>query len=300
MKKVFWQFLAIILFAGSACEKPRQEGGETRLPSGVNFKVIKRDEKGAKLKENEFVVLRFLRKVGDTVLQNTFKDPKPVTLQIQSVPGSPAEVFPFLQIGDSVHIKIPLDTSVRRNPFFEMFRHKGKTVEYFVKIEGARSAEERKKEIMELEKEAMKKQEELIKQNEGKENKTIEEYLAKNPMTLEVTPSGLKYGITQKNPAGVKPQSGDSVKVHYTGKLLNGKVFDSSIQRKIPFGFVLGQGQVIRGWDEGIALLRKGEKATLLIPSKLGYGAQGAGNVIPPFAPLVFEVELVDVIQPKK
>ncbi|MDX1904722.1 MAG: FKBP-type peptidyl-prolyl cis-trans isomerase [Thermonemataceae bacterium] len=300
MKKVFWQFLAIILLAATACEKPRQESGETRLPSGVSFKVIKRNEKGAKLKENEFVVLRFLGKVGDTVIQNTFKDPKPVTLQIQSVPGSPAEVFPFLQIGDSVHIKVPLDTLIKRNPYFEMLRPKGKTVEYFVKIESIKSAEERKKEIMALEKEAMKKQEELAKQNEGKENKTIEEYLAKNPMTLEVTPSGLKYSITQKNPAGAKPQSGDSVKVHYTGKLLNGKVFDSSIQRKIPFGFVLGQGQVIKGWDEGIALLRKGEKATLLIPSKLGYGAQGAGKAIPPFAPLVFEVELVDIIPSKK
>jgi peptidylprolyl isomerase len=83
--------------------------------------------------------------------------------------------------------------------------------------------------------------------------------------------------------------------VHYTGRLLDGTKFDSSLDRNDPIEFKLGQGMVIKGWDEGIALLKVGGKALLIIPSNLAYGSRGAGGVIPPFSPLTFEVELVSV-----
>ena len=92
----------------------------------------------------------------------------------------------------------------------------------------------------------------------------------------------------------MKPQAGQRVKVHYTGKLLDGTVFDSSVERGEPFEFALGAGQVIKGWDEGIALMSKGEKGILYIPYDLAYGQMGAGGVIPPYANLIFEVELID------
>ena len=85
------------------------------------------------------------------------------------------------------------------------------------------------------------------------------------------------------------------MKVHYTGRLLDGTKFDSSLDRNDPIEFKLGQGMVIKGWDEGIALLKVGGKALLIIPSNLAYGSRGAGGVIPPFSPLTFEVELVSV-----
>ena len=107
------------------------------------------------------------------------------------------------------------------------------------------------------------------------------------------TDSGLFYSI-DKEGEGDKPQKGNSVKVHYKGELLDGTVFDSSFKRNQPIEFSIGVGQVIPGWDEGIALLNKGAKATLIIPSDLAYGAAGAGGVIPPNATLKFEVELVD------
>jgi peptidylprolyl isomerase len=107
------------------------------------------------------------------------------------------------------------------------------------------------------------------------------------------TASGLRYKITQQG-NGPQAYAGAKVKVHYTGKLTDGKVFDSSVGRGEPFEFVLGRGQVIQGWDEGIALLHVGDKAVLTIPSKLGYGEQGT-NGIPGGATLIFEVELVDV-----
>ncbi|HEY0601416.1 MAG TPA: FKBP-type peptidyl-prolyl cis-trans isomerase [Herpetosiphonaceae bacterium] len=94
---------------------------------------------------------------------------------------------------------------------------------------------------------------------------------------------------------GASPKAGDVVVVHYTGWLTNGKKFDSSVDRGQPFEFVLGQGMVIRGWDEGVAQLRVGDKARLTLSPEYGYGARGAGGVIPPNASLIFEVELLDI-----
>jgi len=111
---------------------------------------------------------------------------------------------------------------------------------------------------------------------------------------FEKTESGLRYQFIQKGD-GKQAESGKTVAVHYEGSLENGKVFDSSYPRKKPIEFKLGQGQVIEGWDEGIALLRVGDKARFVIPSDLGYGSRGAGSAIPPNATLIFDVELMDV-----
>ena len=113
------------------------------------------------------------------------------------------------------------------------------------------------------------------------------------------TASGLQYKITEHG-KGEMAEAGDKVTAHYTGTLTNGKKFDSSKDRNQPFEFALGKGQVIGGWDEGFALLHVGDKATLIIPPQLGYGAQGAGADIPPNATLVFEVELLKVTKAMK
>ncbi len=111
---------------------------------------------------------------------------------------------------------------------------------------------------------------------------------------FEKTESGLRYQFIQRGD-GKKAESGKTVAVHYEGSLENGKVFDSSYPRKKPIEFRLGQGQVIEGWDEGIALLQVGDKARFVIPSHLGYGSRGAGGAIPPNATLIFDVELMEV-----
>ncbi|MDP5200172.1 peptidylprolyl isomerase [Flavobacterium sp. DG2-3] len=108
------------------------------------------------------------------------------------------------------------------------------------------------------------------------------------------TETGLRYKMIQKGD-GKKAEAGKTVSVHYEGSLENGKVFDSSYPRKKPIEFKLGIGQVIEGWDEGIALLQVGDKARFVIPSDLAYGPAGAGGVIPPNATLIFDVELMDV-----
>jgi peptidylprolyl isomerase len=111
---------------------------------------------------------------------------------------------------------------------------------------------------------------------------------------VNTTPTGLIYVITRRS-NGRQPRAGETVVVQYTGILSNGVKFDSSLDREGPFMFPLGAGRVIKGWDEGIAKLRVGEQATLIIPPQLGYGERGAGGVIPPNATLIFIVELVGI-----
>jgi peptidylprolyl isomerase len=108
------------------------------------------------------------------------------------------------------------------------------------------------------------------------------------------TPSGLKY-IDLVEGEGDSPKTGQKVTVHYTGTLEDGKKFDSSVDRGTPFTFKIGVGQVIQGWDEGVGTMKVGGRRTLIIPPELGYGARGAGGVIPPNATLIFDVELLEV-----
>ena len=123
--------------------------------------------------------------------------------------------------------------------------------------------------------------------------KQVEE-LEKASAGFQQTASGLRYQIIQEG-TGEQATAGQTVSVHYKGQLLDGTVFDSSYKRQQPIDFVLGQGQVIPGWDEGVSLLKVGDKARFVIPSDLAYGSRGAGGVIPPDAALLFDVELVAV-----
>lgn len=131
-------------------------------------------------------------------------------------------------------------------------------------------------------------------EREKQEKLAAEAKMEKLAAGFEKTASGLRYQFIQKG-NGKKAENGKTVSVHYSGQLEDGKVFDSSYARKKPIEFPLGRGNVIEGWDEGIALLQVGDKARFVIPSHLGYGSRGAGGAIPPNATLIFDVELMDV-----
>lgn len=133
-----------------------------------------------------------------------------------------------------------------------------------------------------------------IREKEAAEKAAAEKALASLTEGMTKTDSGLYYRIDVEG-SGAFPKKGQNVQVHYTGSLTDGFTFDSSVQRGQPIGIPIGVGRVIQGWDEGIMLLREGGKARLVIPSNLGYGAQGAGGVIPPHATLIFDVELVKI-----
>jgi len=145
----------------------------------------------------------------------------------------------------------------------------------------------------------------LWSNNEQQEKTTTKQNQSKGVMQPVELPSGLKYVILKKAAADAKsPRQGSPVTVHYTGWLEDAnkpgspdesKKFDSSLDRGMPFQFALGMGRVIKGWDEGVALMKVGEIRRLIIPADLGYGARGAGGAIPPNATLVFDVTLLGV-----
>jgi FKBP-type peptidyl-prolyl cis-trans isomerase len=143
------------------------------------------------------------------------------------------------------------------------------------------------------------------------EKKAADAYVAEHKLAPKVTASGLRYIITKPG-TGIKPVKGDTVEVDYAGRLINGKLFDSSIEAVAksgglqqpgrtyePIKFVVGAGNVIAGWDEGLLLLNQGSAATFIIPSSLGYGERGGGDVIAPYSTLLFDVNLVNVTHPK-
>lgn len=131
-------------------------------------------------------------------------------------------------------------------------------------------------------------------EREAAAKKQQEELLGELSQGFEKTNSGLRYKMISEG-SGKQAEKGKTVSVHYKGMLPDGTVFDSSYKRKQPIEFPLGKGHVIEGWDEGIQLLKEGDKARFVIPSNLGYGSRGAGGVIPPNATLIFDVELVQV-----
>jgi FKBP-type peptidyl-prolyl cis-trans isomerase len=125
----------------------------------------------------------------------------------------------------------------------------------------------------------------------GTENEQIRQYIAQKGLKIDdSTSSGFKLSFTKRNSAGSLPKTGQTVKLNYAGFLLSGKKFDSG-----DFSFKLNAGQVIQGFDLGVARVRVGEKATCIFPSTLGYGSQGSGNSIPGNSPLVFEIEVLSI-----
>ncbi len=163
------------------------------------------------------------------------------------------------------------------------------TLIYDIEIVDVQSKAEHEKELAD----AKKKEQIKLETNKHQETMLREKYLKEHNITAKPTPSGLIY-VEKAKGSGAKAMAGKKVSVHYTGTLLNGTKFDSSRDRNQPFEFELGKGQVIKGWDEGIALMNVGGKATLIIPSSIGYGERDMGT-IPPYSTLVFDVELLDI-----
>lgn len=199
--------------------------------------------------------------------------------------GSIDEIFAMMRKGDSVVAYVDAVKFFNNSTDVELpdFMKKGDKLAFYIKLKDIVS------------KEQIAKEEEEYKQMKLTEEKTlISEYLTNKNLTATPTASGL-YFIEKEKGRGVKAKTGDMVKVHYTGTFINGEVFDSSQNTGEPFEFELGAGNVIAGWDEAIAMMNQGGKATLVIPCELGYGIDGYYPVIPPYSTLIFEVYLVEV-----
>lgn len=254
---------------------------------GVRYSVVK-SNKGAKIKLDDIVFLQIKYTTDkDSVLFDSWKMGGPIQLKVAkpSFKGDLMDGLALLTAGDSAMFLFSADSMFSKtfNMPIPEFIKAGSDLKFTVKVTKVTTEEVLKADELKVEKE-----------KNMEETKLIDKYIADNNLKVETTASGLKY-VMYAEGTGAKAEAGKTVRVHYTGKLLDGTKFDSSLDRNEPLEFKLGVGMVIKGWDEGIALLKEGGKALLIIPSNIAYGSRGAGGVIPPFAPLTFEVELVSV-----
>lgn len=288
-----------------------QQSGSSEFPgysvteSGLIYKIQDKSSDTAVPRIGDFLDLVMTYGTDDSVLFDSRTLPTKQQMQVPMVAsvhqGDIYEGFALLHQGDSATFIVNADSvwqKLFRMPSAPPELDSVKYIHFEIRLNEVISAEDlerRKKEEMEL-----------ATQNELTDRAA---YLAANYPDAQPTESGMYY-IQIKKGKGKNPVKGETVKVNYAGTLLDGTVFDTSIEDVAqeagiynanrpyePFEFPLGQGRVIRGWDEGIGMMKKGEKGLLIIPSDLGYGPRGSGSVIGPYSTLVFEVELIDIIK---
>ncbi len=282
--------VGLLLFTASLltyCQTD-SEGFKT-AKSGMKYKIIESNDTARQIQVGDVMRMTMKYYVHDSLLFDSRMVPQAIQFpHIKSVfQGDFYEGLALLHQGDSGIFKCDADST-----FMKMFKarslpkfvHPGDVVKFEVRI-----LEVQSQEAFKAQKDAEK------KLNFDRAEIQLKDYLSREGISVEPTASGLYYIETKKG-TGNPPAAGDKISVHYTGTLTDGTKFDSSIDRGKPIEFEVGKGQVIKGWDEGLLLMRKGGKARLVIPFSIAYGERGVGN-IPAFSPLVFEVELIDIIK---
>tara|TARA_Y100000768_G_scaffold87624_1_gene62849 strand:- start:1965 stop:2840 length:876 start_codon:yes stop_codon:yes gene_type:complete len=290
MRKIY--YITILFFTIFSCVDR-----EKVLDNGVELKYFKNGS-GQEIEDGQIVMinLQYFDYDGNELLNKVGNDP--VVLQKDSSwesSGIIYNVIDNLVKGDSVFFQLTTEQFFKNAPQSVEVPDsvKNKMISFYCGIQDVMSQNEFE-EFQRIQYEKM--QQEMEQQSNDQlsiDLELIDNYLKENDITAKSAESGLRYVITKMG-SGENAAPGDNVTVHYTGMLLNGEKFDSSLDRNQPFSFQLGQGMVIRGWDEGITYFNKGSEGTLYIPSTLGYGASGAGGVIPPNAVLIFEIQVLD------
>lgn len=276
---------------------PKEEGGFQKTPNGLEYKIIN-DVPGTQYpKVGDYISAHLQLIVEDSVHFSTRQvmnnAPAEVQMATQPTKGDIMEGFTFMTPGDSAIFRYSVDSLLTLpgiTPAPWMKKGEGQMIYYRVVLVGVKSAVEKQKEAAE----AAAKQKDV-------DDKLLQDYFKKNNIKATKTASGLYYTVSKMG-TGLVAQPGDKVSVNYTGKTMEGKAFDSNVdpqfQHVTPFEFTVGQGMVIKGWDEGFTILKKGSKGTLYIPSPLAYGANSPDpSRIPVNGILIFDVELLDVIQ---
>lgn len=283
---------AVVLGLAS-CNKSDFEG-YTKAENGLHYKFFSHDEKGVKPSEGDGVAFKYIFKLksNDSVLVNSAhvsQDGSGITRFVMpksSFVGSIEDALMMMSVTDSASFIVSADSFFLKTnkmqalpPFVKPHDH----IQVDIKLVEVKT----KKELEENQKQQ---EAEIAKMAEGEKPK-MDQYLTDNKIDVKPTASGLIFIETMKGKGKEHPKATDEVTVHYTGTLLDGTKFDSSLDRGEPTKFPLNQ--VIPGWTEGIQLMTKGSKARMIIPSALAYGPTGSGP-IPPYSTLVFDVELID------
>jgi len=284
ISKIMLAVLAVAcVFSFNACSK--YKGFKQDKETGIYYKFYVQNKDSVQAQTGDAVSLMYQLALKDSILVPMM--PIQELIKESFYKGDVYDAIRMMHVGDSATFILDADTFFHymggENPFDEKelyFTFKLTELMPKAEVDAMMQAQEEQYNA-------------YMEQARAAEDSTMQEYIAKNKIKVAPTASGL-YFISKKAGNGAQAVAGQRVFVHYTGKLLDGTKFDSSYDRGEPIDFVLGSGQVIPGWDEGIAMMKVGEKAVLLIPSKLAYGERG-NQVIPPCAPLVFDVELVKV-----
>ena len=301
MKKSIVTMAALaMLMAGtmSACGEKNPNSGFQKSKNGLFYQFFNKNE-GNLPQLGDLLELSIGCKVNDTtviipVMENIMQ------LQESQFAGDLFEGLAMMHKGDSAAFIVDIDSTFKKlmgQPQLPEGFSSSDEMRFNVRLDDFYPESEYAKRMAVKAKKAS--EERIAKMKEDHPEETanaaqqLTDYLNDNKIVVEPTASGLCYVMTTEG-NGEKPQVGQMVKVHYTGKLLDGTVFDSSVERGQPFQFPLGVGQVIPGWDEGIQLMSKGEKGVLYIPYFLAYGDRAAGDKIVPFSNLMFEVALID------
>lgn len=293
MKKVTLLFIAFPFALGAQAQKSDFK----KTASGLTYKIVKdvpgekKPSVGDQVEMHITVRITGDKNAKDSTLfssrQMNNNQAVAFPLEAPKFGGDVNEGFAMLTPGDTAVFRSPIDSlSKASGGQLPPYMKAGAMLEYDVVMVSVKSQEEVKTEA------AAK-----AAQQNTVDDKLLQEYFAKNNIKAQKTASGLYYKITTPG-SGENAKAGQTVTVNYTGKTMDGKTFDSNVDSAFnhvePFKFSLGQGQVIKGWDEGITLLKKGGKGTLYIPSSMAYGANSPSPAIPANAILIFDVEVVD------
>lgn len=283
MYRRFFILFTLVSFVMISCKQSEFPGFDEGV-GGLMYK-IHLDAGGEKAKPGDFITVEMTYTTNeDSLLFDAQGQTFPLQLEKPVFAGDINEALAMLGVGDSATFVIRADSFLIHNAKMTQlptFVNESSKLIFYVKVHNIQTLEQLEKEEEER-RLAAKQNEELM----------INQYIIDHGINEKPSATGL-YFILNKAGNGKKAVVGKSVKVHYTGMFLDGTKFDSSYDRDKPAEFVLGNGEVLSGWDEGIALMRVGDEATFIMPSSLGY-ASGRGQ-IPPFTPLVFEVKLIDV-----
>jgi len=286
-----------------------KSGGDTKNIKGIEYTIIK-DAKGKNAAIGDIVEFNLTAKCDTTTINDTWRQGHPAVNRVDT-PRNNSDlmaIFPYLSVGDSAVASIWCD-SIMKGFTPEQLSHKpewmkkGSKIVINLSVVSIKSEEQYKKDMEAKQAEEMRKMEEQKAQQLPLDDKTLQDFFAKNNIKAQKTASGLYYTI-QKPGSGAQVAKGQTVSMMYTGKTLDGNIFDSNTDLEVakknghdnkPLTFVVGMGQMIPGVDEGASLLKKGAKATLYLPSPIAYGPQSPNPSIPANAIMIFEVEITDV-----
>ncbi len=275
---VFSVFLSILML--SSCSN---NGEYIEHSSGLKYKFIDMNPKGETPRQGDILLLSisYFTEGGLLIDENSSYRTQ---LATPVYSGDFQTGLGILQVGDSVQFLLDAADYYRNTKKRELPEEfiQGDKIIINVKLKNLVKVES-----IEAERRA------IYHTDEEQELRLMKDYLERANIETEPTESGL-YVIILKEGSGPLVLPGQTVSAHYTGTTIDGKIFDSSLTRGTPITFTLGRGEVIKGWDEGFAKLKKGSKARFVIPSKLAYGADGYGKKILPYSTLVFDVELID------